>query len=311
MADAYPSPAPLPAHAPRLARSGFGKRSAPGQEPRRKDDFAHLPPREASIAVYIDRLPEGAAMDGKSLAAQLPAYGQAACLTALRRLSEAGHLRRFAVPLKSEEGSTRWVTRTFFSRTPRDDAWWEAVRVGDVPEDAPPVSVPEPEPSRPAPERPRSRAYRLLAGLGRTDPRMTLSAVDCATLAPLVETWSERGVTDEEFVRAMTGGLPPEVHHAAGFVRRRLVDKLPPEIEAEVVSSASSARRPFLLLECTVCRAPGDMAETPGGVCRACRGESPRPADSCRTVADDIRGRVGELRDLNRRGNSARRYSGK
>ncbi|GAA2912154.1 hypothetical protein GCM10020221_04790 [Streptomyces thioluteus] len=77
MADAYPNPAPLPAHPPRMARPGFGKRSAPAQAPRRKDDFAHLPPREASIAAFIDRLPEGAAMDGKSLAAQLPAYGQA------------------------------------------------------------------------------------------------------------------------------------------------------------------------------------------------------------------------------------------
>ncbi|MBH1934926.1 hypothetical protein I5Q34_11680 [Streptomyces sp. AV19] len=284
-----------------MARSGFGKRSAPEQQPRHKDDFAHLPPREASIAAFIDRLPEGAAMDGKSLAAQLPAYGQAACLTALRRLSEAGHLRRFTVPLKSEEGSTRWVTRTFFSRTPRDDAWWEAVRVGDVPKDPPPC-VPEPEPSRP-------RAYRLLASLGRADHRVTLSAADCAGLVPLAEPWLERGVTDEEFVRTMTGGLPPEVHHAAGFVRRRLVDKVPPE--AEAVESAPPVRRPFMMLECTVCRAPGDMAETPGGVCRACRGESPRPADSCRDVGGDISGYMDELRTLSRQGNLSRVYSGK
>ncbi|MBH1936027.1 hypothetical protein I5Q34_17420 [Streptomyces sp. AV19] len=277
-----------------MARSGFGKRSAPGQAPRRKDDFAHLPPREASVAAFIDRLPEGAAIDGKSLAAQLPAYGQAACLTALRRLSEAGHLRRFTEHLKSEDGSSRWVTRTFFSRTPRDDAWWEAVRTGDVPQDAPPARVPEP--SRSAPERPRSRAYRLLAALGRADHRLTLSAADCAALAPFAQPWFERGVGDDEFIRTLAGGLPPEVLHAAGFVRRRLIDKLPPE-----AMEVTTPERPHLLLECVVCRDPGTTEALPGGICRTCRGETPPRPDPCRTLADDVHARVDELRSLNRR----------
>ncbi|WP_372409513.1 hypothetical protein [Streptomyces luteireticuli] len=295
MADAYPSLAPFPAHAPRMARPGFGKRSAPAQAPRRKDNFAHLPPREASIAAFIDRLPEGAAIDGKSLAAQLPAYGQAACLTALRRLAEAGHLRRFTEHLKSEDGSSRWVTRTFFSRTPRDDAWWEAVRTGDVapaPVKAPEAAAPAPAP---APERPRSRAYRLLATLGRTEPRLTLSAADCAALAPLAEPWFERGVGDDEFVRTLTCGLPPEgVHHAAGFVRRRLTDKIPPE-------KIAAPSRPHLLLECVVCRDPGTTEALPGGICRPCRGEAPPRPDPCRILADDVHVRVEELRSLNRR----------
>ncbi|GAA2947155.1 hypothetical protein [Streptomyces enissocaesilis] len=40
-----------PAHP--MAKPGFGKRSAPDQEPRRGRDFAHLPKREAAIAGCI------------------------------------------------------------------------------------------------------------------------------------------------------------------------------------------------------------------------------------------------------------------
>jgi hypothetical protein len=38
----------------------YGKRSTPDQRPRPAHDFAHLPPREAAIAAYLDRLPDGA-----------------------------------------------------------------------------------------------------------------------------------------------------------------------------------------------------------------------------------------------------------
>ena len=41
-----------------MANPGFGKRGAPDQRPRTGDDFAHLPEDEASLAVFIDRLPE-------------------------------------------------------------------------------------------------------------------------------------------------------------------------------------------------------------------------------------------------------------
>ncbi|MDG4534158.1 hypothetical protein [Streptomyces sp. AV19] len=125
---------------------------------------------------------------------------------------------------------------------------------------------------------------------------MTLSAADCAALAPLAEPWFERGVTDEEFVRAMTGQLPPEVLHAAGLARRRLHDKLPPEVEA-----AAPERRPHMLLECVVCRDPGPSEALPGGICRTCRGETPPRPDPCRTLADAVHAHVDELRTINRR----------
>ncbi len=126
MAVSQLSAAPsAPAHP--LANPGYGKRSAPEQLPRRESDFAHLPRREASIAAYIDRLPDGSDISVKMLAKVLPDYGQCAVRTSLRHLSEAGHLRLGRETVADETtGSHRWVTRTFFSRTARDDTWWAA-----------------------------------------------------------------------------------------------------------------------------------------------------------------------------------------
>ena len=53
-----------------------------------------MPARERHIAGFVDRLPDGAAMDVKSLAKQLPLYGQMAVSSALKALGVAGHLRR-------------------------------------------------------------------------------------------------------------------------------------------------------------------------------------------------------------------------
>ncbi|WP_190131351.1 hypothetical protein [Streptomyces mashuensis] len=245
-----------------MAKPGYGKHSAPDQAPRTARDFAHLKPREAQIAAFIDRLPEGAAMDAKSLAAQLPAYGQAACRTALKRLSEAGHLRRWKEHLKGDDGTWVWVTRSCFSRTARDDAWWAALLRGDRPE-----PTPRPRPS--AVEPARTRAYGVLASLGRTDPRMTLSHADCTALEGLAAQWLERGTGERELVRALTAGLPYEVHHAAALARRRLTDKLPPE---------RVATPPVMrLAECTVCATPGRPEALPGGLCGTCRGTRPTP----------------------------------
>ncbi|MEU6817586.1 hypothetical protein [Streptomyces sp. NPDC046860] len=112
-----------------MANPGYGKRTAPDQLPRGNHDFTHLPPREAAIAAYIDRLPEGADISVKTLAKTLP-YGQCALRTALNRLQNAGHLRRGRERLESEGTGTRWITRSWFSRTARDDAWWAAFARG-------------------------------------------------------------------------------------------------------------------------------------------------------------------------------------
>ncbi|WP_406336397.1 hypothetical protein [Streptomyces sp. NBC_00203] len=235
-----------------MANPGYGKLNAPDQLPRTQHDFAHLPPREAAIAAYIDRLPGGADISVKTLAKHLP-YGQCALRTALNNLHRAGHLRRGREHL-ADSGSPRWITRTWFSRTARDDDWWAAFTRGDVPQ----------EPSerrRPT----RSRAYILLAALGRTTPALSLSHADCAELAPLVADWFARGATDEAVLHALTAGLPVPVHSPAALVRRRLTSKRPPE---------PAPRPPLRVLECAKCGIPGRPEALPGGICGACRGEA-------------------------------------
>ncbi len=272
MADAEFSDAPHP-----LASPGYGKRSAPYELPRGRHDFDHLPAREAAIAAYIDRLPEGSDISVKTLAKHLP-YGQCALRTALNRIQRAGHLRRGRECLGGQ-----WITRTWFTRTPRDSAWWASFQQGDVPrEKAPPPT--------------RSRAYVLLAALGRTNSALSLSHAECRALTPLVEEWFDRDATEDHVLRALTTGLPQPVHHPAGLVRRRLTDKLPP-----VPVRRSPA--PLRILECGTCGAPGYTDALQDGDCGPCRGDDPAapgprrlPAAQAQARAAAIRGRLEELR---------------
>ena len=286
MAEAKFSAAPLSAHATAhpMANPGYGKRAAPDQLPRTNHDFAHLPNREASIASYIDRLPDGADISVKTLAKELP-YGQCALRTALNNLHREGHLRRGREQVRAKEGSARWITRSWWSRTARDDAWWAAFTRGDVPKE-----------SADPPDRPRqtrSRAHILLAALSRTAPALTLSHTECAELAPLLAEWFARGATDEAVVHTLTAGLPTPVHHPAALIRKRLTSKLPPQREAPPP--------PRRILECAECGVPGRPEALPGGLCRACRGErqpSPNspPLPDVRTHAAEIRGTLLQQR---------------
>ncbi|MGD3109016.1 hypothetical protein [Streptomyces sp. YGL11-2] len=339
----FSSPRHLSAHPHPLAKPGFGKRSAPGQRPARPCDFAHLPRREASVAAYLDRLPEGADISVKTLAKVLADYGQCALRTVRRRLSEAGHLRQFTEHLMSDDGSQQWVTRTYFSRTPRDDAWWAALRAGNVPtagapsDERPrtqprpheePADAPEDEPPAAArPPRPHSRAYALLAALGRAEPRMTLSAADCTALEAYAEEWLARGASPEQVLAALTTGLPQPIHHPGRLAHRRLVDKLPP-VTAEAARErpldpgsgpgagsglgpggglsrlgppdALDPLTPLRMMECTVCGVPGRPGALPGGICGACRGEAPPDRGPARTPPAQVRAHVQHLRAIRR-----------
>ncbi|MFD6585518.1 MarR family transcriptional regulator [Streptomyces anulatus] len=162
-------PAAPPAYP--MAKPGYGKRSAPDQRPRTRDDFALLPTRERYVAGFVDHLPEGAAMSVKTLAKQLPLYGQQAISTALTALSVAGHLRRVRCPVVGAGDETRWVFRTFWSRTARDNEWWNTylatekatLAAAPAPEPSardtapPPPWSPAAEDPPPAPERPRTK----------------------------------------------------------------------------------------------------------------------------------------------------------
>ncbi|MFI1191038.1 MarR family transcriptional regulator [Streptomyces californicus] len=124
-------PAPVAAHAYPMAKAGYGKRTTPGQNPRSRDDFALLPARERYVAGFIDQLPDGAAISVKQLAKHCPLYGQQAIATSLNSLSVAGHFRRVRSQLITDRdartgrgGEVRWIYRTFWSRTARDNEWW-------------------------------------------------------------------------------------------------------------------------------------------------------------------------------------------
>ncbi|MEU6377612.1 hypothetical protein [Streptomyces sp. NPDC046909] len=278
MAIAQLSAAPRPSAHPK-ANPGYGKKSAPDQEPRSGRDFAHLPSREASIATYIDRLDDGADISVKTLAKHV-SYGQCAIGTALNNLSAAGHLRRVRRPV-TVDGCPRWVWHTFFSRTARDDVWWDTFLAGEAPV------------TKPSPETVRSAAFGVLARLGRIDARLTLSAGECGALEESAAEWFARGASEAQLVQAVASGLPKRVEYAFGFVRARLVEKLPPEPEP-----AQPVRYEVL---CTACGEPGEGegehgGGMRGGLCAGCRGGRPG------LDADRVHAHAGRLRDALRAG---------
>ncbi|MFH8882177.1 MarR family transcriptional regulator [Streptomyces californicus] len=151
-------PAPVISHAYPMANAGYGKRNAPDQSPPARDDFALLPVRERYVAGFVDRLPQGAVMSVKQLAKHLPLYGQQAIATSLNSLSVAGHLRRFRSRRITGTGAgtggeVRWTFRTFWSRTARDNEWWNTYLATEHAIQAAalaPTSVPAPSCAQPA-----------------------------------------------------------------------------------------------------------------------------------------------------------------
>ncbi|MGW4228755.1 MarR family transcriptional regulator [Streptomyces sp. NPDC004980] len=315
--------APASSRPYRKAPHGYGKRSTPGQRPPGAADFAFLPARERYIAGYVDRLPDGAAMDIKSLAKDLPLYGQMAIGSALRALGVAGHLRHVRCRVE-HLGQSRWVTLTYWSRAAHDNEWWTTHLSGEdgskaagveatpPPTDAAieavteaateaPAPTPGPAPAPAAQPVPASPAYLVLARLGQREPRLGLSAADCRVLEDLAAQWFARGVTAEHLVHALTSGLPETVGSPVGFVRRRLLDKLPPDLPAAPEPSVAPTRR--LLVECTDCGAPGAPEAILDGLCRTCRtsprNEAPQaPAASAAPAERDVHALVGSLRDM-------------
>ncbi|MEV2243794.1 MarR family transcriptional regulator [Streptomyces sp. NPDC049970] len=264
------------------------------------DDFALLPERERYVAGYVDRLPEGCAMDVESLARSLPLCGLMAVGSALRALGVAGHLRRVRCQVV-ESGRSRWVTRAFWSRTAHDSEWWDTftrsgagtgTATSPTPAPAPgshqaaptaetacpalqedsapqaePSEAPQPAPppgAKPVPRqrtagggRPRRAVTLALARLGRLETRLALSAADCTVLEELAATWLDRGVDTDFLTRALVAGLPPQIGSPVGFVRRRLIDKIPPRLPGAVSTAVPARVVRRVLMECTECGVPG------------------------------------------------------
>ncbi|MEU6957560.1 hypothetical protein [Streptomyces sp. NPDC045714] len=268
-----------PAHP--MAKAGYGKRDAPDQDPPRADDFAGLEPREAAVAGYIDRLPEGAAIGYKVLAEELPDYGQQACRSSLDLLTRSGHLRRVRVHITLLEGQMRWVTRTYFSRTARDADWWAAhvrfVRGLDAPGQPPaPAAVAAVEEPEPGGRAARSEAYAVLAGLGRREPRLQLSEGDCVELEHLVGEWLARGVGREQITQALTSGLPASVHSAGPLLRKRLETKMPPSPAPRPEKDHPGEQIVGMVMMCLFCDEDETTTTLDHGVCSDCRAQIAR-----------------------------------
>ncbi|MYQ45607.1 hypothetical protein GTW40_11120 [Streptomyces sp. SID4985] len=281
-----------------MAKSGYGKRSAGDETPHGDPDFAHLSPRDREIAVFVDHLDDGHAMGYKAIAAVHPRYGQQAVRTSLKRVTAAGHLRHIREHLTIEDNSMRWVTRTYWSRTPRSPEWWaEFVRerkgldvtdqyesglaraeepageaVPAEPGQQPSEQHPEQHPEEPSDE--PGAAYRTLAELRDADPRMSLSASDCRSLASLAAQWLALGATPQEITKALTDGLPPAVTNPGGLARKRLEDKMPPT-KAKVRQKAGGrrARVTRVIMACATCDADERTTEIIDGICRECHAE--------------------------------------
>ncbi|MGW0335703.1 hypothetical protein ACWD0J_28210 [Streptomyces sp. NPDC003011] len=300
---------PVPAAHP-LAKPGYGKRVVPDQRAPRPGDFAHLSVREAYLASLLDQLCENAAMDAKTIAKSQPLYGQQAVRSAFNELGRAGHLRRVRRRVESVEGpvvGTRWVFHTYWSRTARDNEWWARFLDGDTAAEAAeaaeaPQAPQAPQAAPPQPEghdvRQPSAAYLALARIGLQEARLALSSADCAALEELAATWLARGVTPDHLIRVLVAGLPEHVHSPPAFVRRRLVDKLPPERPA-----AAEAPAPRTLMECTDCGVPGRPEALPGGLCGGCRaGGGAAPVALTGTRPATVRARVADIRTAMRDG---------
>ncbi|MEV0915260.1 MarR family transcriptional regulator [Streptomyces sp. NPDC049967] len=311
-----------------MAHPGYGKRAVTDQRPPHAGDFALLPFRERYVAGFIERLPEGAAMSVKCLAKQLPLYGQQAISSALTALSVAGHLRRVRCAV-GDGDEVRWVFRTYWSRTAHDNEWW-ANRLAPAPvrEPAPvaapvsvsvpmpdpvpdpvreavpapaPAPVREPQPQRSTPSTP-SPAYLALAGLGRVDARLALSAADCTALEALAEQWFARGVDADYLTGALTVGLPARVDSPVGLVRHRLAGKIPPALPTAPTPPPAGTPVRRVMMECTECGTPGRPEALPDGLCQPCR----QPATPTATTVPaatppaerDVTQLVAGLRDL-------------
>ncbi|MFF8440922.1 MarR family transcriptional regulator [Streptomyces californicus] len=249
-------PAPVVSHAYPMAKAGYGKRTTPGQNPRSRDDFTLLPARERYVAGFIDRLPDGSAISVKQLAKHCPLYGQQAIATSLNSLSVAGHFRRVRARLTTGKdartgkgGEVRWIFRTFWSRTARDNEWWNTYLATDhttpanspasQPSWAPHAEAPTPWTTAEEPQQPRVPAQTPCTGteLGcTTAPRQRTSAPDSS------QSQHEHAEPPEPS-RKLTPSTPHQ-HPGHGSPARADTPPAPPATPGEIPAALRAAAEP-------------------------------------------------------------------
>ena len=145
-----------------------------------------------------------------------------------------------------------------------------------------------------------SPAYLTLAELGRIDPRLALSAADCAALEPLAAAWFDRGVDADYLTRPSPPGFP-----GCRLPRR---PRTPPPHRQDPAARTHRPRAARtgtpvhrVMLECTECGTPGRPEALPDGLCRPCRLPDADAAPEVpvgRPSEEDVRAFTAGLRDL-------------
>lgn len=235
------------------------------------------------LALHILSLPDGAAVDIRTLAVRFP-EGRDRIAFALRELEAQGYFER----VRERTGAGQVVTRTYAHHVPGSGSTArtsEPVVRGPASEpvaerDVPPPVAPEPEPPVPPAEDPVSvphleEATSALTRARNLDKRITLSERDVKRLAPAAAEWITRGVDQVGVMKVLTDRLPPEVHSPAALVAHRLREGLPPQLPSMAETSAAPSAStgpsgPYRMRDCEgPCGRPLRAGQT--GICRDCR----------------------------------------
>ncbi|MEU0333988.1 helix-turn-helix domain-containing protein [Streptomyces sp. NPDC006193] len=262
------------------------------------------------LATHILSVPEGTPVDIRSLAERFP-EGRDRIAFALRELEAHGYLER----VREHTESGRLVTRTYAHHTPapaRAAAPDTPARAPHRPVASParPAGGPaaDAEAQEPSPEddrapvapqappaggepparaeahppqrRPADRHHRaavtLLAGLRRTDDRLTLTPRQVDRLAPAVAAWLAGGATAAVVHRVLTTELPVDMRHPARVLAYRLRELLPAPLPANPPAAPAASGVP---------RSLPHPFQTCDGCERAFRAPHPGRCRDCRSAA--------------------------
>ncbi|MER7108392.1 hypothetical protein [Streptomyces sp. NPDC000229] len=226
------------------------------------------------LVIYVQGLPENEAMT-KPLGEHAEDLGMKP--RAFQRAKEELLASGFFHHWRRQSGRGRWITDQLLSNVTLTGEEANRLRDGVEPQPpaSPPPSVPEPtvgEPEpravagsppeeedrekntpHPPPEEPPASAEvvaaeRVLLSLRHSHRELWLGVREARGLADAAAEWLRRGFSTADLHHALTTGLPPGgVRSAVGFLRHRLVQKLPVPLEPRPVVRGLA-----------VCEGPGD-----------------------------------------------------